>query len=865
MLCQNSSATVGEPNTVYKIYYSKAKKALYFTLHNGYDIELYTVFLDGRKSISRVSNFGTDPYDDIENYAESLTWQSVPLRQLNIENAEVRVESDFVRIDSIFHEDRGLDFDIFTDNTAHSEWKLSLFVENTKIESFDISACLLSTFLGLRAYSLPGADFVVYVFAPINICMEGGYRDEFFYIQKKASLKDISFAPKYVKTKDYELQLNLNEKGGLTRHLLALAEQLAAEKQEQSYAELITTALRIDANSSDKLEAFKKVLDWNLNSGKEHLVYSSLREFLTDENTAEERQNLSAYIKANSLYSSVREQRWFKLMFEDPLVMPYNLAGVNNIVSLAQVGAVKLIDGLLTNGADVNFYDKQNRSTALFAAVENRDAKLVEYLLSKNAVDSFACYNNMTAFQLAVKDSLYDIAKMLISVTDANNMDRSKFTPLLYAVEAERLDVISLLLNKGADINHVSRSYSYYSPLQKALFEKKNVELAQFLVDNGASVDILHKHYSTYLSLAVENKYYKGVEFLLKNGADPDLCVASNKTPLYEAMSQRNYRLIDMLLPVSDPSLIADSYVRAWNDTALFVKIIKRTKELGQINKLNDLMKTAVRYNKCQFVETLVAHDYTLEEKTGLLRLARKSEMIDCLFRHGISADAKNSQGETDLMTLLRYKNEDAVIRILDYPVDVNQSDNTSFNLLMRAVLFIDSTEIAHKLLSKGCRVNSIDIDGNTALHYACNSQNPQPKIELLLKYGADQNILNNKGEDVLYLSAKYSLDALKYLHQAGGDLFREYSGGRSLLFAAVGEKNKEIVSYLIQNGLDVNAKTTERKTLLHTAVENGDVETVLLLLQSGAKQIKAKRIGKPLDIAKRMKNDELVEILQKQ
>ena len=65
------------------------------------------------------------------------------------------------------------------------------------------------------------------------------------------------------------------------------------------------------------------------------------------------------------------------------------------------------------------------------------------------------------------------------------------YTPLIYAIDKERRDVVLWLIEIGADVNQTCKNEN---PLQRAIFRNNNLILKD-LIDNGANIDV--KMYKT--------------------------------------------------------------------------------------------------------------------------------------------------------------------------------------------------------------------------------------------------------------------------------------------------------------------------------------------------------------------------------
>jgi ankyrin repeat protein len=105
-------------------------------------------------------------------------------------------------------------------------------------------------------------------------------------------------------------------------------------------------------------------------------------------------------------------------------------------------------------------------------------------------------------------------------------------TPLHLAAMHCQVDVARVLIEAGADVN--ARSNSGATPLHDASCR----DVAELLIAYGARVDARDKYGDTPLHEAVRRDRCDVVEVLLKHGANPNEIGALGTTPLYLAKSE---------------------------------------------------------------------------------------------------------------------------------------------------------------------------------------------------------------------------------------------------------------------------------------------------------------------------------------
>ncbi len=154
---------------------------------------------------------------------------------------------------------------------------------------------------------------------------------------------------------------------------------------------------------------------------------------------------------------------------------------------------------------------------------------------------------------------------------------------------------------------------------------------------------------------------------------------------------------------------------------------------------------------------------------------------------------------------------------------------------LIEAVKKADSRAF-RALMQSRVDVNSREVDGTTALHWAAY-RGDAAMAQTLLTAGANANATNRYGVTPLSLAAATGNPTLvRHLVQGGAKVNDRPAGGATPLMVAARNGHTEVLKYLIAHGADVNAFEDSRgQTALMWAAERDNGPAVKLLAEAGA------------------------------
>ncbi|XP_015594899.1 protein fem-1 homolog C [Cephus cinctus] len=178
---------------------------------------------------------------------------------------------------------------------------------------------------------------------------------------------------------------------------------------------------------------------------------------------------------------------------------------------------------------------------------------------------------------IACKRGNVEIVEYLITMCHADIEQRGMYevpddrsvhcvTPLWCAAVSGKLPVIKCLMSHGAEVNAVSDTGS--TPVRSACF-MTHLDIVSYLVENGA--DILKANYNGGTCLINSVQSVELCTFLLRHGADVNARDIQNKTALHYAIQEHRFETTKLLLDYN-----ADPHLKSrCNDDALQTACLK--------------------------------------------------------------------------------------------------------------------------------------------------------------------------------------------------------------------------------------------------------------------------------------------------
>lgn len=425
---------------------------------------------------------------------------------------------------------------------------------------------------------------------------------------------------------------------------------------------------------------------------------------------------------------------------------------------------------------------------------------------------------------------------------------QSADTPLHHAVKLGSIEIVELLLRKGALIE--ARNFEGETPLHLSAKLRYNIftDLLLTSLSNATNMNYMDSSGLTYLHIACMRGNCTLIERLLANCSEINhrINLGSPELPGYTALHCAiefyNLDAIQLLL-----SHKADVSVKAKNGLTPLLLAVK----YGGLKYVKMLLRHSSNIN----LDINAQIDADSEEYPGysVLHFAVElnwASIFKLLLRYKPNADAKSTTGLTVLHIALRENAIDLITELLNYGVDVNcvelENNTTPLHLATRN----KQVSIIRMLLKQGAKVSAQQKDGSTPLLIAASWRNEKERktkqctlLDLPFMFMHDE-LMNESQESSQMRKHSDILDLLL----AADDLFDANpvdSRGLSHFHVVCMCLGKDkVLAYLQKNAAikeRINDKVKEDSpvwpgyTALHFAVENGKLDVVKVLLEYGA------------------------------
>jgi ankyrin repeat protein len=349
---------------------------------------------------------------------------------------------------------------------------------------------------------------------------------------------------------------------------------------------------------------------------------------------------------------------------------------------------------------------------------------------------------------------------------------------LLLAAKDGHIDIVKLLIDKGADVN--AKSSNGWTALMLAS-ETGYIDIAKLLIDKGADVNAKSSNGWTALMLASKAGHIDIVKLLIDKGVDVNTNRDIGTTALVSASGAGHIDVVKLLIDKGVDVNAKDNHIRKvimYAYPAHPRKILKR-------NMGMTALMSASGAGHIDIAKLLIdkGADVNVKSNDGWTALIDASvnghvNVVKLLIDKGVDVNANRDIGTTALVSASGAGHIDVVKLLIDKGVDVNAKSNDGWKVIMYAypahprltdgrhmdmtALMLASIagyiDVVKLLIDKGANVNAKNNNGWTALMLVSQIAHQMSHIdliELLIDKGADVNAKSNDGWTALKLAKK--------------------------------------------------------------------------------------------------------------
>lgn len=335
------------------------------------------------------------------------------------------------------------------------------------------------------------------------------------------------------------------------------------------------------------------------------------------------------------------------------------------------------IDGI---GDVVNWRDER-KQTLLHLAAEVDDPELVEELIGKGIDVDIQDVNNVTPLHCAAQYNSLSGAQTLITQGAKVDLVSTWGTALLLAAQYSDVEVVKLLVDKGADIHYVLDGH--WSALETAkTFNRERPEVVKYLEDVGAFCDLKlreevlacpegdNPQSRQLIEKAIENSEYNGMKILIDKGIPIDMRNEYGDTLLHlaaDSWRHDNTRIVRFLLDKGiDPNVTDDS-----GQTALYEAVFE-SMDGSNMSVIKLLIAAGADVNRAD------------DDGNTPVSVAAifEPELLKLILDAGGNPDSVDHAGEPIIINAVESNNVDKVKMLIEAGADLDVKDIKGQSLL---------------------------------------------------------------------------------------------------------------------------------------------------------------------------------------
>lgn len=254
-------------------------------------------------------------------------------------------------------------------------------------------------------------------------------------------------------------------------------------------------------------------------------------------------------------------------------------------------------------------------------------------------------------------ESIAEIEKLLKTGEDINQKDGYGYTGLMWAIEKENYEVAKYLINEGADINIKSKTDAGNTALYASISdENPNLELVELLIEKGANVNDANERNENCLQAAVMSGNLDLVNLLIEYDVDVNFMVSVDEVGVWAYLNYEKESYLDIMEVLIDAGLEINK-----QDSIGYTALLEMASN-GHLDIIKLLVKNGADINLAKDDETTPLMLATYEDH---------EEIVKYLVKECADIDAVNAQGNTALIAGCLNGSYGAVKVLLKYGANI--------------------------------------------------------------------------------------------------------------------------------------------------------------------------------------------------
>ncbi|MCP3924754.1 MAG: DUF1566 domain-containing protein [Desulfobacterales bacterium] len=537
---------------------------------------------------------------------------------------------------------------------------------------------------------------------------------------------------------------------------------------------------------------------------------------------------------------------------------------LNYSVKYSFLGGVKFF---LENGGHID--NSAKSSNHLYMAISKKNLDIFNYLLKKGARPNTVVYGRSLLFKTLLENK-DEFSRVLLNIkgVNINFKDKSGWTPLHAATSVGTLEIVKLLVDKGADVNFVN-NYDI-SPVVSSFCRRDNgIEISKYLIEKGA---VIKKRFGKgdnskeLIFYAADCGNFAAVKYLaedLKHNMD-----VKDKNGSYPYFYAPRKNSLDMVKYYVSKGYDVN-HINKRGQTALYyaayygkLDIVKYLIENGaDRNKFRGLFNAPLFAAQTKKRSDVVKYFNQLEEKRILKEIENiepsvKTKQNDrFVIKNGYVVDrktnlmwaSKDNGKNISFKGSINYCKKAVIGQYSDWRVPTIKELETIYN---PKVLNGNGYHVSNAIDISDYSVWSGRSKGKKGARYSFNKGK-------LVWYGKNKSVFGRA------LPVRGKLEKGSYKEIVRKIDFQD-KDGNSYLHKAIGIDAKILIESLVQKGADLNIMEIYGNTPLHRAVRLNKIELAKILIENKASmEIKNKNGNTPVLTASTRKNSsDMIKLL---